>query len=96
MTFNINKYKIQNKFWKIIIYQSFINKLSSVQADFSTKHTARVKPLQYIAQHLYEQKSKSNCSSYSSHTSYKNHSKSPEKKTPSIEKSLVVSTYLPI
>ena len=41
----------------------FINKLSSVQPDFSTQHTARVKPSQYIAQHLYEQKRKSNCSS---------------------------------
>ena len=61
---------MQKKIWKIIIYQSFINKLSSVQHDFSTKHTAWVKPSQYIAQHLYEQKSKSNCSSCSSHTSY--------------------------
>ncbi len=61
---------MQNQIWKIIIYQSFINKLSSVQHDFSTKHTAWVKPSQYIAQHLYEQKSKSNCSSCSSHTSY--------------------------
>jgi hypothetical protein len=26
-----------------------------VQLDFSTEHTARVKPLQYIAQHLFEQ-----------------------------------------
>ena len=26
----------------IFFYQSFINKLSSVQPDFSTKHTARV------------------------------------------------------
>ena len=25
-------------FWKIIIYQSFINKLSFVRPDFSTKH----------------------------------------------------------
>ena len=54
-----------------------------------TKHTARVKPSQYIAQHLYEQTSKSNCSSCSSHMSYQKHSKSPEKKKPSIEKSLV-------
>ena len=38
--------------------------------NFSTKHTARVKPSQYIAQHLYEQKRKSNCSSCSSDTSY--------------------------
>ena len=51
-------------------FNSFINKLSSVQPDFSTKHTARVKPSQYIAQHLYEQKHKSNCSSCSSQTSY--------------------------
>ena len=47
----------------------YFNKLSSVQPNFSTKHTARVKPSQYIAQHLYEQTSKSNCSS-------------PEKKKP--------------
>ena len=52
------------------MYQSFINKLSSLQPDFSTQHTARVKPSQYIAQHLYEQKRKSNCSSCSSQTSY--------------------------
>ena len=55
---------------KIINYQSLINKLSSVQPDFSTKHTARVKPSQYIAQHLYKQTSKSNCSSCSSQMSY--------------------------
>jgi hypothetical protein len=36
MTFNINKKKIQKKIQKINIYQSFINKLSSVQPDFST------------------------------------------------------------
>ena len=36
---------------------SFINKFYSVQADSSTKHTARVKPFQYIAQHLYERTS---------------------------------------
>ena len=55
MTFNINKKKIRKKKLKVIIYQSFINKISSVQPDFSTQHTARVKPSQYIAQHLYEQ-----------------------------------------
>ena len=41
-----------------------------MQADSSPKHTARVKPSQYIAQHIYEQTSKSNCSSCSSQTSY--------------------------
>ena len=46
-----------------------------MQPDFSTKHTARVKPSQYIAQHLYEQKRKSNCSSCSSQTSYLSGSK---------------------
>ena len=57
--------------------------------------TARLKPSQYIAQHLYEQKRKSNCSSCSScssHTSYQNHSKSQRKNTLSIEKSLVWNT----
>ena len=54
----------------MIIYQSFINNFYSVQADSSTKHTARVKPSQYIALYLYEQTSKSNCSSCSSQTSY--------------------------
>jgi hypothetical protein len=62
-------------FWKIIIYQSFIDKLSSVQPDFSTKHTTRVKPSQYIAQHLYEQTRKNNCSSCCSQTSYYSSSK---------------------
>ena len=41
-----------------------------MQADSSTKHTAIMKPSQYIVQHLYEQMSKSNCSSCSSQTSY--------------------------
>ena len=41
-----------------------------MQADFSTKHTAKVKRSQYIAQHLYKQTSKSNCSTCSSLTSY--------------------------
>ena len=36
-----------------------------MQPDFSTKHTARVKTLKYIAQHLCEQTSMSNCSSQS-------------------------------
>ena len=62
--------KIWKKIWKIIIYQTFINNFYSVQADSSTKHTARVKPSQYIAQHLYEQMSKSNYNSCSSQTSY--------------------------
>ena len=59
MTLNMNKQKIRKKNSKIIIYQSFINNFYSVQADSSTKHTARVKPSQYIAQHLYKQTSKS-------------------------------------
>ena len=62
MTLNINEYKNQNFY--------------SVQADSSTKHTARVKPSQYIAQHLYKQTSKSNCSSCSSQTSYLAHPRS--------------------
>ena len=49
--------------------------LSSLQPDFSTKHTARVKPSQYIAQHLYKQKRKRNCSSCSSQMSYLSGSK---------------------
>ena len=36
------------KIWKIIIYQSFINKFYSVHPDFSTKHTARVEPFKYM------------------------------------------------
>ena len=70
MTLNMNKQKIQNCFEKIIIYKSFINYFYSVQADSSIKHTARVKPSQYIAQHLYKETSKSNCSSCSNQTSY--------------------------
>ena len=62
----------------------------SVQADSSTKHTARVKPSQYIAQHLYEQKRKRNCSSCSSQTSYLEQSKSPGTTAPSIENSLAI------
>ena len=53
MAVNIDKKKIKNYFWKIINYQSFINKLLSVQPNFSTKHTAKVKLSQYMAQHLY-------------------------------------------
>ena len=48
MTFNINKKKIQKKIQKIIIYQSFIDKLSSVQPDFSTYSQVSIKRAVYI------------------------------------------------
>ena len=41
-----------------------------MQPDFSTKHTARVNPSKYLAQHLCEKKGMSNCSSCSSQMSY--------------------------
>ena len=48
MIFNINKEKIQKKIWKIIIS---IYNFYSVQPN--SKHIARVKPSQYIAQQSY-------------------------------------------
>ena len=60
---------------KIYLYQSFIHNIYSVQPESNTKRIARVKPSQYIAPHLYEQKCKSNCSSCSSQTSYLSGSK---------------------
>ena len=47
-----------------------------MQPNSCTKHIARVKSSQYIAQPLCEQTSKSNYSSCSSHTSYISHPKS--------------------
>ena len=61
--------------WRQSCTQS-IKTFYSVQVDSSTKHTARVKPSQYIAQHLYKQKRKSNCSSCSSQMSYLTQSRS--------------------
>jgi hypothetical protein len=52
-----------------------------------------VKPPQYIAQHLYEQKRKRNCSSCSSQTSYLEQSKSPGTTAPSIENSLAYNAF---
>ena len=41
---------MNRKFEKSSLMKSFINKVCSVQPYFSTKHLARVKPSQYIAE----------------------------------------------
>ena len=60
--------KSQKDFEKLLFTKVLL--INSHHSPILVLTTARVKPSQYIAQHLYEPKRESNCSSCSSHTSY--------------------------
>ena len=60
-----------------------------MQPDFSTKHTARVKPLQYIAQNLYEWSVSVIAAVAAVICLTRTTAKAQRKKTPSIEKPLL-------